>query len=570
MLDGNNRATRCLELLSWRGGQFEDLLLFAATAEMLFTGVFSGTPSLQPNSTQFNRFIRVITSARNQTTNTAHAARLTGGQGSGATVAGNTSFNQFFGCLFRCYNADALVLEDSDNNAFYGVQAGHDTGTGYSLVLSSADQDSSGSVLSGRHARVNQFYGCEFKDGVYARAGQTGNSSSDSNQFYGLNYSNGAPPITYETATGGSAPASARVFSSSAAELLNATKIAVGDTTANTATARTNLSTESVRIKNASSNHLVLASGDGLSTWGVNIDNATGDFRVTRTAGTGRALIGGGPQVDIITATGAGTWTKPTGAVRHRVVVAAGGGGGGSGRRGAAASVRCGGGGGAGGQIVFGDFLASDLGATESYIVGAGGAGGAAVTADSTDGNAGSTGTQSYFGSNTNRWLSALGGPGGSGGTATTGAGGAASFSGGSVGQSASTSGAAPASSPASVRPTNISGAGGAAGGGITSGDATSAGGAGSFLASGSQTAPTAGQPDGGTAAQNGNASRTPTLSGGGAAGGGSSKTTAAGAGGAGGKASGGGGGGASANTFASGAGGAGGDGFIVVITYFS
>jgi hypothetical protein len=101
------------------------------------------------------------------------------------------------------------------------------------------------------------------------------------------------------------------------------------------------------------------------------------------------------------TFTGAGTWTKPTSGGYNfaRVRLWGGGGGGGGGMRGATGTNRTGGSGGGGGGFIERIFLLSDLGATESVLIGAGGTGGAGSTTNSTGGGDGTDGGNTSFGS---------------------------------------------------------------------------------------------------------------------------------------------------------------------------
>lgn len=172
------------------------------------------------------------------------------------------------------------------------------------------------------------------------------------------------------------------------------------------------------------------------------------------------------------------TWEKPSGARVCRVIMIGGGGAGGSGRRGAAASVRCGGGGGSPGAIHIATIVADQLGSTETVAVGAGGTGGTAPTANDTNGNAGGDGGDTTFST-----LIAKGGGGGAGGTTASAAGGTKrpcvleGFTNANTDSGSSHNTGGVPSSMSDV--TKYFGTGAGAGGGITSGDSQSDGGAG-------------------------------------------------------------------------------------------
>ena len=219
MLDGANKATRCLSITSWRWGTFSNVHLYAATEDNLYTGAISASLPVTPYDVQFCKFYGIISHSKNATANASYACRLTGGQGNSGASTGNTSFNTFINCFFNSNNQHALQLEDTDNNTFIGIQAKADAATFKSLILGSSDEDSGNSAY---HARFNNFNACEFVDGIVCKASQTGGRSSASNQFYGLNYSNSAPSPTIETGDGGSDDATAIVFSSSGLDIVPA------------------------------------------------------------------------------------------------------------------------------------------------------------------------------------------------------------------------------------------------------------------------------------------------------------------------------------------------------------
>lgn len=216
ILDANNRATQCLSIRSRRGGECRNLLLYRATDEMLFTGAITGALSATPYDVQGWIFEHVNTTCRNQTSNTAHAARLTGGQGNGGASGGNTSFNTFIHCHFNCYNNDVVVCEDTDNNSFIHCSTSYSTGSHNEMVFSSGDEDESG---NDGEARYNFILGGEIQ--IRAKASQTGGSSSHDNMIYGLNRSNGNPLPTIETGSGGSDDATFFYLTTSGNGLMN-------------------------------------------------------------------------------------------------------------------------------------------------------------------------------------------------------------------------------------------------------------------------------------------------------------------------------------------------------------
>src|SRR6185295_1682844 len=151
----------------------------------------------------------------------------------------------------------------------------------------------------------------------------------------------------------------------------------------------------------------------------------------------------GPADVQIFTATGANTWTKPTSFTPKVVIVKlwAAGGGGGAGASLATAVIAKGGGGGGGGGFARESYNAADLGATVTVTIGAGGAAGTPGAAGAAGGNGG-VGGNSTFGTS----LTVFGGgggaggaisgvaPGGGGGGGSGGAGGVGSTTGGTGG----------------------------------------------------------------------------------------------------------------------------------------
>lgn len=133
---------------------------------------------------------------------------------------------------------------------------------------------------------------------------------------------------------------------------------------------------------------------DAIVTKGV----AVGSEVTFREYATKIAEISGGTYTKVVRQlTSSGTWTKPEGLTHLEVVCIGGGGAGASGSKTAADAVSRAGAGGGAASMAWGSFLASELSATEDYVVGAGGIGGVAVTTNSTIGASGTIGGDTYF-----------------------------------------------------------------------------------------------------------------------------------------------------------------------------
>jgi hypothetical protein len=285
-------------------------------------------------------------------------------------------------------------------------------------------------------------------------------------------------------------------------------------------------------------------------------------------AATARTNLSAATFADVQIFTSNGTWTKPTGSKLVNVQILGAGGGGGGGRKDTAATVaRFGGGGGGGGGSLNVTFPAAAVGATETVTIGAGGTGGAGSSATGS-GSAGNNGGTTSFGT-----LICPGAIGGGGGTNTSGSAGTAILSGSSGGASSATAVGGTGAPISATSTANFGGAGGGAGGGLSTADVAFGGGPGGRSQALNQAGGAAGG-NTGAAGSNGYDNATATLgylvAGSGGGGGGAGTTVSGGAGGAGGFPSGGGGGGgATISGTTSGAGAAGANGLAIITTYF-
>lgn len=347
--------------------------------------------------------------------------------------------------------------------------------------------------------------------------------------------------------------------------------------------------------------------------------NEHGVWFVYDASGAVKGTNAGPVDVQIFTAPGANTWTKPTSFTPKIVIVKAwaGGGGGGAGASLATAVVAHGGAGGGGGAFMRESYNAADLGVTEPVTIGAGGTAGAPGVAGAAGGDGG-TGGDTSFGTK----LKVFGGGGGRGGAISAAAGGGGGGGGtGSAGAVGTTIGGIPgAPYPNGVAPTTtqnssagtggvgtiavptttqncaeyggaggcgaaatpvaagigassiFGGGGGGQGGSHSAVPAVIAGGAGGSsglytVGGGGAVGADGAAPTPGTAGADGDSTK-----GGGGGGGGGTTVTAATAGRAGGNGGrgggGGGGGGVGQNPGLGGAGGVGGNGYVIVITW--
>lgn len=322
---------------------------------------------------------------------------------------------------------------------------------------------------------------------------------------------------------------------------------------------------------------------------------------------TGQAIFPPTVDMQVFTATGASTWTRPASITATQVYICGAGGGGAGGARSAAATVAVGGGGGGGGGCAIQTFKGTDAGPSQTVTIGTGGTAGAGATSNGSAGTNGGTGGNSTFGG----LLTGFGGgPGFANTPSGSGGGGGSSTAAGLIGSAnnggvsdlvpsgVATSGLFPDCKGAAGGSLNLGtrtcpGGGGGGGasdntglnpggtggnatwlgaGGGGGGGTTTSGNVGSTAGGGGKTQGCPTSPAGGAAGANNGGSTAPNFNyqagcGGGGGGGANGSGLSGGAGGAGTNGGGGGGGGSGDNANA-GAGGAGGNGFAIVISW--
>jgi hypothetical protein len=128
VLDGDNLAARCLELLSWNSGRFEDILLYSATAACLHINVVAELSDAR--DPQENVFERIWIASL---TGSAHGIVLASG-----TPGANPSYNMFSAAVIQVNDGDGVALFDCDNNWFDHFRI-FVTGAGHAVVFNGSD-----------------------------------------------------------------------------------------------------------------------------------------------------------------------------------------------------------------------------------------------------------------------------------------------------------------------------------------------------------------------------------------------------------------------------------------------
>lgn len=261
-------AAKGLEILSWNNGEFKDLFFeeFTSTAVNINCVAALGDAA----DTQQNRFSNIGT--RNYT-NTGQGFTL------GGSATANTSMNVFENIDVLFYNGTGMIFNSSDNNVFNRIRlfrAGGGSGT--SIIFNGSNVDAAGT------ARSNVLINFSSSVAPIVRGTASFTYPATDITFIATDSDNGTPYPTIETG------ASAWVNETSGVSYKNPiVKLGVGDSKANALIASDAIATESVHVRNSSSDHVKFS--DGTNTWSLNIDSSNGKLRLSRAAGSGNISL---------------------------------------------------------------------------------------------------------------------------------------------------------------------------------------------------------------------------------------------------------------------------------------
>ena len=268
--NANSLAGTGLLITSQNSGNYEDLHFHEFSSACLKLTAHTLGEAADP---QVNEFKRITCRQFNQT---GAFVELDG------ISTANSSMNSFYDMSANFQNGDAFVLRNCDNNIFIRCRAVRAGGGAGNAIVAHGSNSAVGEV-----ARSNLFLHFSTNAaGIVAKGTTTYTYASHDNRIIMADKDNSTPVPTLETGA---------TFWFDTDENVNHKQglidCVMASTEAQVATARGNQGTETLRIKNDASNHAVIESGDGNSEWSVNIDNGTGDLRVSRTSGTGNVQL---------------------------------------------------------------------------------------------------------------------------------------------------------------------------------------------------------------------------------------------------------------------------------------
>lgn len=273
-----------LHLTSINSCNFEDIsirdhLINGLKTDCLDNKLNSGTGD--PADGQNNNFDRISVQSA-----TGTCVFISGNEGTASTTGANWSLNRFGQIHLNIRDNNGFVFGFADANTLEMLRVFRppaNTGRGLTFLADNGGQN--------RHARHNVCYHVQTGvSGIFARAGD-GTQPSEDNIVFGFSYGNSGinnPPLIEAGAT--LSYISPRFLKNIAGQLVAVNGANDVARAQNAKTEIDALGTESLRVSNSTSSHVVLTNGE--ENWGININAATGDLRIARGSGSGKILLG--------------------------------------------------------------------------------------------------------------------------------------------------------------------------------------------------------------------------------------------------------------------------------------
>lgn len=184
VVDGSITAGRCMEVLSWNSGRFEEIMLFNATDTCLQIDVLSSLADAR--DPQENVFERIWVTSLS-----------TGSDGirlASATPGANPSYNTFIGLLVQVSSGTGVNLFNSDNNWFHHTRI-FVTGGGNAVEFNGSDSDPV------HVSRDNVFDHLTTDAPIVSRGTPSFTYAAGRNSCFNLDQTNGTPAPTIEVGT---------------------------------------------------------------------------------------------------------------------------------------------------------------------------------------------------------------------------------------------------------------------------------------------------------------------------------------------------------------------------------
>ena len=207
-----------------------------------------------------------------------------------STIGANTSFNIFENMHVVFKDGDAFDLRTCDNNLFIGCRASRTpAGSGNSIVAHGSDT-SANSV-----ARANAFIRFTGSAPIVGKGSPTYLYPSHNNRIISADTENGTVVPVVESGSSFWFEADKHY-----AQSYGLIKACMTDIPSNLTATRNKMTSESLRIKNNTANHMVLESGvSGEYEWGISVDGTTGALRFIPKVGAASSIQFGTP-LDLI------------------------------------------------------------------------------------------------------------------------------------------------------------------------------------------------------------------------------------------------------------------------------